>query len=98
MAHKISNVINQGDRTIVYPGTSTKVFTDSAFYGKCGKSSATGTIAQNGCAICALATYALYKGNLSDTNNNVYEAVKQTTENATNNAADVTYKDRKSVV
>ena len=93
MAHKISNVINQGDGTIVYPGTSTKVFTDSAFYGKCGKSAATGTIKSNGCAICALATYVLYKGNLSDTNSNVYNAVKQTTENATNNAADVTYND-----
>ena len=93
MAHKISNVINQGDGKIVYPGTSTKVFTDPAFYGKCGKSAATGTIAGNGCAICALATYVLYKGNLSDTNSNVYNAVKQTTENATNNAADVQYTD-----
>lgn len=91
MAHKISNVINQGDTGIVYPGTSKSAFTDTAFYGKCGKPTATGTIMKNGCAICALATYVLYKGNLSNTNDNVYNAVKQTTENATNNSADVQY-------
>lgn len=38
------------------------------------------------------ATYALYKGGLSATdNNNIYYAVQQTTVNATNKAADVTY-------
>lgn len=56
MAHKISNVINQGDTSIVYPDTSLKVFTDTSFYSKCGKTNATGTIKANGCAICALAT------------------------------------------
>ena len=92
MAHKISNVINQGDTSIVYPDTSLKVFTDTSFYSKCGKTNATGTIKANGCAICALATYALYKGGLSATdNNNIYYAVQQTTVNATNKAADVTY-------
>ena len=77
MAHKISNVINQGDTSIVYPDTSLKVFTDTSFYSKCGKTNA---------------TYALYKGGLSATdNNNIYYAVQQTTVNATNKAADVTY-------
>lgn len=93
MAHKISNVINQADTSIVYPSTSTKAFTDTSFYSKCGKTSATGSIKSNGCSICALATYALYKGGLSATNDNIYHAVQQTTVNATNNAADVTYND-----
>lgn len=93
IAHKISNVINQGDASIVYPGISTKAFTDTKYYGNCGKTGATGTIKANGCAICALATYALYKGGLFATNNNIYYAVEQTTINATNSSADVTYND-----
>lgn len=93
MGHKISYVINQGDTSIVYPGTSTKAFTDVNFYKKCGKTSAEGTIDDYGCAICALATYVLYKGGLSATNNNIYYAVEQTTINATDPAADVIYKD-----
>ena len=61
MAHEISNVINQGDTSIIYPSTSTKAFTDTSFYSKYGKTDATGTIKANGCAICALATYTLLK-------------------------------------
>ena len=93
MAHKIKDPINQGDVSIVYPGTSKSAFTDPDFYRKCGKTAASGTIQRYGCAICALATYALYKGNLPNTKENVYYAVQQTTVNATNNAADVTYND-----
>ena len=93
MGHAINSslIINQADDNITYPGTSTSVFYDDNFYADCGKTGAYGNIKDNGCAICALATFVLHKGDLSASNNNVYNAVKQVTIEATNNAADVTY-------
>ena len=87
-------LINQGDTTILYPsgekpGTENRVFIDNLFYGSvCGKTSASGNIKQYGCAICSLAMFLLYKGNKSNTNNNVYYAVKEATKQGTSNSAD----------
>ena len=91
MGHAIDYAINQGDTSIKYPGTSTSAFTDYDFYANCGKYNASGTIKQYGCAICALATFILHKGNLSATNDNIYYAVEQATIKGTNNAADFTH-------
>ncbi|MBP2114887.1 hypothetical protein [Paenibacillus silagei] len=93
MPHKLSSthLINQGDTSIYYPGTSTSAFTDSNFYKKCGKTAAGGDIKQYGCAICALGMFILYKGGLSNTTkSNVYYAVVEATTKGTNNAADFT--------
>lgn len=92
MPHKLSstNLINQGDTSIKYPGTTTSAFTDTSFYAKCGKTAASGTIKQYGCAICSLAMFILYKGGLSNSNDNTYNAVVQATIGGTNNAADFT--------
>lgn len=96
MPHKLSttHLINQGDTSIKYPNDSTKsVFTDNSFYttvaGKTG--SVSGNIKGNGCGICTLAMFALYKGGLTNTNDNVYYAVLEATKNGTNNNADVHY-------
>jgi hypothetical protein len=75
----------------VYPGTNTPAFTDRNFYSACGKTGASGTIRANGCAICALATFALYKGGLKFDNGNVFSAVKEAAKKATNASADFTY-------
>ena len=88
-------LINQGDTTILYPsgerpGTENRAFIDNLFYGSvCGKTSASGNIKQYGCAICSLAMFLLYKGNISNTNNNVYYAVKEATKQGTNSFADL---------
>jgi hypothetical protein len=93
MPHKLSSshLINQGDTAIKYPGTSTSAFTDTNFYQNCGKTAATGTIKQYGCAICDLAMFILYKGGLSNSNDNVYNAVVQATKKGTDNYADFTH-------
>ncbi|BFH60109.1 MULTISPECIES: hypothetical protein [Paenibacillus] len=93
MPHKLSSthLINQGDASIKYPGTTTSAFTDTNFYKKCGKTAASGTIKQYGCAICDLAMFILYKGGLSNNNDNTYNAVVQATIGGTNNAADFTH-------
>lgn len=78
-------IIRQMDKTILYPddeqpGTEKRAFYDSKFYtAVCNKPSATGTIAGNGCAICSLAMYLLYKSNRTNTNANTYNAVKEAT-------------------
>ncbi len=90
-----SYLINQTDATIMYPngekpGTENRAFLDSLFYGTvCGKTGASGTIRENGCAICSLAMFLLYKNNQSNTNNNTYYSVKAATIQATNNSADI---------
>ncbi|TXK75883.1 hypothetical protein [Paenibacillus sp. N3.4] len=94
MPHKLSstNLINQGDTSIKYPGTTTSAFTDTSFYKNCGKTAASGTIKEYGCPICDLAMFILYKGGLSNNNDNTYNAVVQATIGGTDNAADFTWK------
>lgn len=93
MGHKLSssNLINQGDHNIKYPGTSTEAFYDTNFYANCGKGGASGTIQKYGCVICDLAMFILYKGGLSNSNDNTYNAVVQATEGGTNYYADFTH-------
>ncbi|MEF3305643.1 hypothetical protein [Paenibacillus sp. GYB003] len=90
MPHKLSSthLINQADSTIKYPNSTTSAFTDTNFYANCGKTAASGTIKQYGCAICAMAMFSLYKGGLTNSNDNTYWAVVEATVGATNNAAD----------
>lgn len=90
MPHQLSSshLINQGDTAIKYPGTTTSAFTDTSFYANCGKTGASGTIKLYGCAICAMAMFSLYKGGLTNSNDNTYWSVVHATIGATNNAAD----------
>ena len=87
-------LINQGNSTITYPageqpGSENRAFLDEMFYGTvCGKTGAGGTIQENGCAICTLAMFLLYKGSKFNTNDNVYYAVKEATIQGTNYKAD----------
>ncbi|MDR0271518.1 hypothetical protein [Paenibacillus sp.] len=93
MPHKLSSthLINQADSSIKYPGKSTSAFTDTNFYKNCGKTGATGTIKDNGCPICDLAMFILYKGGLTNNNDNTYNAVVQATIGGTTKAADFTH-------
>ncbi|MBU5445608.1 MULTISPECIES: hypothetical protein [Paenibacillaceae] len=94
MPHKLSSthLINQGDTSIKYPGTETSAFTDKNFYKNCGKTGASGDIKTFGCAICSLAMFILYKGGLTNNNDNTYNAVVEATKKGTNNDADFTAK------
>lgn len=91
MPHALSSsyLINQTSTSIHYPGGGGDVFHDTNFYSYCGKSGATGTIAQNGCAISSVAMFTLYKGRLSNSNDNTYNAVAKATQYATNRSADL---------
>jgi len=91
MPHALSTsqLINQVDSSIQYPGGGGDVFHDLNFYSYCGKTGAIGTIAENGCAICDVAMFSLYKGGLSNSNDNTYYSVAYATEYATNSAADL---------
>lgn len=91
-------LIGQGDTSVTYPSgqrpagsTTNKTFYDSQFYKVCGKTRASGTIKENGCAICSLAMALLYKANITNTNDNVYYAVKAATVQGTNDKADLYY-------
>jgi len=92
VARKIttSHLINQASTSVMYPGTSTPAFKATDFFSKCGKTGATGTISMYGCPICCLAMFILYKGGLSNTSANIYEAVVEATKKGTNNDADFT--------
>jgi hypothetical protein len=93
MAHKLSSIylINQGNTGIKKPNATKSAFTDADFYKNCGKTDAVGTIKDNGCAICTLAMFILYKGGLPNENNNTYYAVEEATKKGTNQAADCTH-------
>ncbi len=92
------HLISQGNLSIVYPNSEKQihenitdpVFTCTNFYGTvCGKTGASGTIKDNGCAICSVAMFIMSKLNLSNTNNDdVYNAVKQATILSTDNNVD----------
>lgn len=86
-------LICQWDENILYPngeqpGSEERAFYDEAFYTNrnvCNKTGdVTGTIRKNGCGICSLAMYLLYKSNQINTNNNTYYAVKTATIQGTN--------------
>ena len=83
-------LIAQGSTSVYYPNSTTPAFTDSSFYKKCGKTSASGTISGNGCAIVALGMFILYKGRLTNNSANTYDAVAEATRKGTNVAADFT--------
>ena len=91
MGHLLTSryLIAQSDPSIVYPGTTTPAFTSNSFFSECGKTAATGNISRYGCAICSVAMFIMRKGNLARNNDNIFNAVKQATMKATDNAADL---------
>ncbi|MFD1907359.1 hypothetical protein ACFSQ7_30555 [Paenibacillus rhizoplanae] len=94
MPHKLSSthLINQGDTSIYYPGTSTSAFTDSNFFTKMREKLQPVEILRNMVVQFALLGCLFYiKGRLSNaTKSNVYYAVVEATTKGTNNAADFT--------
>ena len=90
--YKIANnqIFGQSD-SVNYPSDapySGNAFYDAKFIANvCGKTNAKGaTISDHGCAVCAVAMFILYKGGLTNTNDNVYNAVKSATIGSTNNS------------
>ena len=77
--------------TVYYPSGADytgNAFDDVRFIANvCGKTGANGaTISDDGCAVCAVAMFILYKGGLGNTNDNVYNAVKSATIGTTTNS------------
>ena len=84
-----NQIFGQSD-SVKYPSDapySGNAFYDAKFIANvCGKTSANGaTISDYGCAVCAVEMFILYKGGLTNTNDNVYNAVKSATIGTTDN-------------
>ena len=88
---KDNQLFGQADQ-IPFPagsGYSGSAFHSRAFLTEvCGKTQSTGTISTSGCAVCAVGMFILYKGGMTNNDNNIYYAVKEATIKSTNEKFD----------